>query len=361
MNFGELVVWLYKKLVISIILILIATSVIRSATKPIEVGNSEFPLQQKWSAKMKDRVVAVSASENGTIFARSPYSLNALDASTGKLLWKFLLEGQADSRPALSLNEIVYVSDSKYIYALDENNGKPIWQHEQIRSCKGSAIDLSDSLILFHNGGGLLSGCSTETGVLLWQTGAPKGNGNDAYINDNNKIVYNLHHGIKAIDAITGNAIWQADEDGSGFYENEIIYRTNEFGVNAFNTQSQSYVWLKLMNISSPYMTNFVSGKDLFAVSDKNHIYVFQKSNGAIKWKMNFGETVSRLTTIEDNLFALDRFKQIVHAFDINTGKDLGELRVSIPVFAAIDYPNFTSTTDALIFSSGKIVYLYGK
>ena len=116
MNFGELVVWLYKKLVISIVLILIATSVIRSATKPIEVGNSEFPLQQKWSAKMKDRVVAVSASENGTIFARSPYSLNALDASTGKLLWKFLLEGQADSRPALSLNEIVYVSDSKYIY-----------------------------------------------------------------------------------------------------------------------------------------------------------------------------------------------------------------------------------------------------
>jgi outer membrane protein assembly factor BamB len=341
------------------IFLLLSYPLIIENFKPIEVGNNEFSLFPKWSTKLSDKVLEISASDSGIIFVRSAYSLNALDVSMGTLLWKFYLGGQVITDPAISADGIVYIADKKYVYALNENHGNVVWQQELTEPDGGSVLDVSDKLILVNQNSYDIRAYDAKTGEFLWTT--PTGRGpRQAYIDDNNKIVYILDDGIKAVDIATSKLIWHAVDDGKGFYENGIMYRTSEKGTNAFNVQIQSYQWETQLNISAPYMTNFASGKDQFAIADHGHIYVIQKTDGTIIWERNFSEMPANFSVIGDTLFAKDSFNQIIYLFDMKTGHEMGALRISIPSLFAVDSQNITSTDDMLIFSKGKSIYAYG-
>ncbi len=361
----ELLVWLGKKInwkwfATFVITILVINSNVRNFIGPKEVDRGNFPLQQKWSTKLNDKVVAVSASENGIIFARSPYSLNALDASTGKLIWKFLLKGQPLAGSSPSLNGIVYVSDSVYIYALDERSGKLIWKQGQIWDGGGSVIEVSDNLILFQDGAGGLSIYRTMNGELLWQTTTSKGRGHDAFIDEKEEIIYNLYYGINALDAITGKELWKMyDDSWSGFFDNGIIYRSYRTGINAFDIQSQSILWEKQMDIFDPGITKYIPYKEDFIFANSEGIFAINKVTGEIKWQKYYADEIPDAPAIIGNqLFIMEGFSRVIRVYDADTGNEIGGLKIPTSVFTSF---GMTTINDALVFPSGKIVYLYGK
>ena len=364
----ELLVWLgekinWKWLALLAIGFVFLNSFLHNNFRPTELKDGNFPLELKWSTKMSDKVYAFSTSENGVIFAQSPYSLNALDASNGKLLWKFLTEGETSSSSAL--NGIVYVCDKTTLYALKEDDGTKIWQQPLLLWNIGTIIDISEEVILLHDSGGLLSAYNTQNRDFLWDVSTQKGNRYIAFIDPNHNIVYNFSYfAIQALDALTGKELWKISDNqfASGFYDNGIIFRAYSTGINAFDIQSKSILWEKQMDTFDSYNAKYVSVDKNIIVTTPVTMLSIQKTNGLVKWLKNYKDDIpNRPTIIKNQLFIMEGFSRIIRVYDVNTGAEIGGLRISLPVFAAVDREEMISVNNMLIFANGKIVYSYGK
>ena len=71
---------------------------------------------------------APATNGKSVFFGSSDSSIYALDASTGKLKWKFRTQGPVHGGAAYSNNTVVIGSWDTYIYALDANTGKLRWK-----------------------------------------------------------------------------------------------------------------------------------------------------------------------------------------------------------------------------------------
>ena len=364
----ELLKWVNQKITLKRLALLaigcvFLNSFLHNNFRPMELKDGNFPLELKWSAKMSDKVYAFSTSENVIIFAQSPYSLNALDASSGKLLWKFLTKGGTSSSSAL--NGIVYVCDKTSLYALNENNGTKIWQQPLLLWNTGTIIGISEEIILLNDSVGVLSAYKTQNGAFLWDTPTRKGERDVAFIDTDNNIVYNFSYiAIQALDALTGKLIWQISDNQfeDGFYDNGMIFRAYDTGVNAFDIQSKSILWEKQMDTFDSYNAKYVSVDKNIIVTTPVTMLSIQKTNGLVKWLKNYKDDIpNRPTIIKNQLFIMEGFSRIIRVYDVNTGAEIGGLRISLPVFAAVDREEMISVNNMLIFANGKIVYSYGK
>ena len=329
----------------------------------MELQDGYFPLEPKWSAKMSDKVYAFSTSENGIVFAQSPYSVNALDASNGKLLWKFLTKGGTSSSSAL--NGIVYVCDKTFLYALKEDDGTKIWERSLLIWNTGTIIDILEGVILLHDSGGLLSAYNTQNGDFLWDVSTQKGNRYIAFIDPNHNIVYNFSYfAIQALDALTGKELWQISDNqfASGFYDNGVIFRAYSTGMNAFDIQSKSILWEKQMDTFDSYNAKYISVDKNIIIATPVTMLSIQKTNSMVKWQKNYTDDIpNRPTIIGNQLFIMEGFSRVIRVYDADTGAEIGGLRISPPVFAAVDREEMTTINNMLIFANGKIVYAYGK
>jgi outer membrane protein assembly factor BamB len=69
------------------------------------------------------------AVANGVVYIGSGEGVFALNASTGKQLWKYRMSRVSNPSPAVA-NGVVYVgSDDHNVYALNAKTGAPLWSY----------------------------------------------------------------------------------------------------------------------------------------------------------------------------------------------------------------------------------------
>jgi len=85
--------------------------------------------REVWHTRLGGGIETTPAVAFGRVYVgASDGSLYALNASNGKLLWKYTTGGPIVASPVVSLNGIVYVgSTDGRIYALDAKNGELVW------------------------------------------------------------------------------------------------------------------------------------------------------------------------------------------------------------------------------------------
>ncbi|MCC6004911.1 MAG: PQQ-binding-like beta-propeller repeat protein [Thermofilum sp.] len=88
--------------------------------------------REVWHAKLGGGVETTPAVAFGRVYVGAgDGSLYVLNASNGKLLWKYTTGGPIVASPIVSLNGIVYVgSTDGRIYALDAKNGELVWSDD---------------------------------------------------------------------------------------------------------------------------------------------------------------------------------------------------------------------------------------
>ena len=131
---------------------------------------------------------APSAVANGVVYAGSftfdgnVVALNALNASTGAVLWSYAGVGGASA----VANGVVYGGGGGNLYALNASTGAKLWSFAQ-----GDASAVANGVV-YGSGGSNLYAWNASTGALLWSfdTGAAVG-GSPAIVNG---VVY-VHTG----------------------------------------------------------------------------------------------------------------------------------------------------------------------
>jgi len=151
-----------------------ATGGERRFTKPgVDYLNPATELMpDPWDFFLSSPVVA-----DGTVFFGSgDHHVYAVDATTGKLKWKYLTGDVVHASPAVA-NGMVYVgSFDAFFYALDAATGSPVWKFQTGRDddrflltgIPGSAA-VDDGLVFFGSRDAKFYALDARTGELRWK------------------------------------------------------------------------------------------------------------------------------------------------------------------------------------------------
>ena len=153
-------------------------------------GSTESPVpsapEQLWETVLDGRLSAVSVA-GGKVFVAQidAHTLHALDADSGRALWKFTAGGRIDSPPTLLGGLALFGSRDGWVYCLRTSDGALAWRFRAApRQINAVAYDQVESLwpvngsLLVHNGiAYVATGRSSylDGGIVLYGLDPPTG------------------------------------------------------------------------------------------------------------------------------------------------------------------------------------------
>lgn len=211
-----------------------------------------------------DATGAGLAYDGGRVYATTGFSeLVALDAATGKVLWRQRFDAGVGGAPTVS-NGIVYVvARDASAWAIRAEDGKVLWQ---LGGTPGagmtgvSAPAVNDRVVVFPFATGEMIATLKKGGLTLWQA----------------KVAgARLGRGYAVVSDLTGDPVIAGD----------TLYAGSSAGkVAAFDVNSGERIWTADEGANSPVQ---LAGGALFLVSDEGKLVRLDAGTGEVVWKVD--------------------------------------------------------------------------
>jgi outer membrane protein assembly factor BamB len=338
----------------AVIFLLICSSLYQWVS-PFPLLTKGLPIVQRWSVKFNDAAHEISATDDETmILVRTNRAIYSLLANTGEIVWNFDLEPQVELSPALTADGRVFITDSKSIWSLSQEDGRILWS-QSLPETRGWVVSANSQVVVVNQRSNDIRAYNAVTGQFLWRI-YTSGGAVQAYVDQDE--VYILDYGLKGIDLLTGEVLWEVKGNVIGWssYEDGKIYYTSGDHIFAYDARNQIEIWKA--NLASTGFRKFKISKDYVLVTDADYLYAFNKTTGELHWKVRLSYPANP-TLIKDNIYVREGFKQVIQVFRINTGEKIGSIQVSLPQLFFVEHQNVTSVGGLLIFSSEKVLYAY--
>lgn len=297
-----------------------------------------------WKSKVKGSVKNTIALASGKVFAQDVHgNLYAFDQSNGKLAWEKKLN--TSTLPALNdglaaENDIVYAGSGKSLCAVEAASGKEIWRNDSWSLREGCTMTLSvgKDFVIGGSHWGAMYANDKRTGKLLWgeskdglrnRSAAPAVVGNMLYIASRTSFF--------VIEGNTGNIIAKKElgvnvdvASTPLVTDNTIVFGTAENGIMALDKETLDNKWSfktgQSIVFSSPYTRNpsctvetspVLNGNTVYFGASDGVIYGVDLKSGELKWKHSTGAPIWGSVSIVGNaLFSVD-FAGNVYGFVI--------------------------------------------
>jgi len=211
-----------------------------------------------------DATGAGLAYDGGRVYATTGFSeLVALDAASGKVLWRQRFDAGVGGAPTLS-NGIVYVvARDASAWAIRAEDGKVLWQlgGTPATGMTGvSAPAVNDRLVVFPFATGEMIATLKKGGLTLWQA----------------KVAgARLGRGYAMVSDLTGDPVIAGDR----------LYAGSSAGkVAAFDVNSGERIWTADEGANSPVQ---LAGGSLFLVSDEGKLVRLDAGTGEVIWSVD--------------------------------------------------------------------------
>jgi outer membrane protein assembly factor BamB len=287
---------------------------------------------------------------------------HALDADTGKELWKRRVGRLNASSPAYYRHRLYIVNlIPGHVLKLDAKTGKTIWKRSLPSRAESSPIAVGRT-VYFGCEDGNLYALSTVNGNLRWATGlggpiksAPAYYGGKLFVGD-----YGGY--MNAVDAETGKLVWQSGSLGPGFGASGAFYSTpavafgrvyagnNDGRVYSFETGSGALAW-SYSTGGYVYSGPTVAGTrhsppTVFIGSFDGNVYALGARNGNLRWSRSAGgQVIGSLSAVGDIVYVAEFSNKTTSGFLMRSGKRV------------FRYPKGTYSP---VVSDGRRIYLTG-
>ena len=299
----------------------------------------------------------------GTLYAvNNNAEAFALDAATGKLLWKRTIGRLNASSPAYYKHRLYIVNlEPGHIVKLDAKTGRVIWKRSLPGRAESSPLVL-DNTVYFGCEDGNLYALSTVTGKVRWATqlrgpikSAPAYFGGKLFVGD-----YGGY--MNAVDAKSGKLVWQSGSLGPGFGGSGAFYSTpaiaygrvydgnNDGRLYSFDTSDGTLAWTYSTGgyvYSGPTVANTRhSPPTVFVGSFDGNVYAIGAKNGNLRWSRPAGgQVIGSLSAVGDVVYAAEFTNKTTTGYMMRSGRKV------------FRYPKGTYTP---VISDGRWIYLTG-
>jgi outer membrane protein assembly factor BamB len=286
----------------------------------------------------------------------------ALDADTGKRLWERRIGRLNASSPAYYKHRLYIVNlVPGHIVKLNAKTGKIVWKRSLPGRAESSPV-VVDGTVYFGCENGQLFALSTRNGHTRWATtlggpvkSAPAYYGGTLYVGD-----YGGY--MNAVNAKTGALKWQSGSLGQGFGTSGQFYSTpavafgrvyagnNDDRVYSFDLSDGTLAWSYSTGgyaYSGPTVANTPSSPPtVYIGSFDGNIYALDAKDGSLRWSHSAGgQVVGSLSAIGNTVYVAEFTGKTTTGFDMRTGHRV------------FHYPRGTYTP---IISDGRRLYLTG-
>jgi len=272
------------------------------------IGGGIWPFKHKKPGM--DARYAGGPSVSGNLLAVGTLDghVYGIDAATGKQLWSAEVDDEVISPPAIDAGLVYVRTNSGYVYAFDANTGERKWLNDQgnvpLLSLRGNgALLAAHGVVMFGTDDGNVVSLRSDTGAIQWKVPITKGLGRS----DIQKL---------------NDADDTLQLDGSTLYA--TAYHGELAAVDA--TQGQ-LAWSRAF---SSYVGVGVTDKELVGVDDDSLVWAFSKDGGGDMWKQDALQ-YHWLTApaIQDKYAVVGGIDGYVHWLDLSDGKLAARVRLS--------------------------------
>ncbi|MBN9393183.1 MAG: PQQ-binding-like beta-propeller repeat protein [Chloroflexi bacterium] len=255
-----------------------------------------------------------AAPSKGGLRGTGPNSLYALDAKTGQQIWKYDVAGEAMPTPLYHDGIVYYVTGDRNLYALNAATGELVYKYNLGSIFSMGSINIDGDMLVF--GGGFpfkVFGFNLKTRSLAWEKDFP-----DVYLglDDSNPSIAN---GLMYINGVT----YDTTADGPVNPRHEFF---------ALDTQTGNLKWTFTAGIFSMPDDNksstpvIVDGVYYGASSLARNFSALDAATGAIKWQYNIGQVVKGNPVVTGNFVIFADGKGTVYTLNRTTGKLIKKL-----------------------------------
>ncbi len=263
---------------------------------------------------------------------------HALDADTGKTLWKRRVGRLNASSPAYYKHRLYIVNlEPGHIVKLDAKTGRTIWKRDLPGRAESSPVVI-DRTVYFGCENGELFAISTGKGQVRWSTplgGAIKA----APAYSNGKLFVGDYGGyMNAVEAKTGKLVWQSGSLGPGFGGSGAFYSTpavaygrvyagnNDARVYSYDTGNGELAWSYSTGgyaYSGPAVaTTRHSPPTVFIGSFDGNVYALNAKDGGVRWSRGAGgQVIGSLSAVGDIVYAAEFTNKTTSGYMMRSGK----------------------------------------
>ena len=202
------------------------------------------------------------AADGNLVFVTTGFGVVfALDANTGKIVWKREVSAPMRAAPTVNAGRVFVVTVTNKLYVLDAEDGRLLWNHSGIEESTGllggAAPAIDSGVVVVPYSSGELFALRIENGQELW---------NDSLAGQRRT------RGTTSLSAIRGRPV----------IDRGVVYATSFGGVTtAINLRTGRRIWDKeLASIESPW----IAGDYLYLISVNSELVCINRADGRIHW-----------------------------------------------------------------------------
>lgn len=286
------------------------------------------PPTLKWTKDLGFDTDSSPVIVNDVLYIGTVFGIFALDAKTGKELWRYHTNGFVESVPAVSNGVLYFGADDRKFYAIDAKDGTLKWMNDKaMDGYTSSAVVVGNSVYAIPKDGSFYA-FDASNGEVIWSTLVGKitdsspatGEGIIAFGTDGGTIV--------ALDTSTGKLKWSYDAGVSDIKsspviaDGTIIIGSNDGSIYALTTEKGNLKWKYSTsdNVeSSPSVKNGV----VYVGSKDSSFLAIDAATGKLKWKFPNSGPVLGAPAISNDVVYFGTSNKFIYGLDANSGKVL--------------------------------------
>lgn len=293
----------------------------------------------------------------------------AVDAQTGKVLWKYENEEPLATTPAFYADKIYFTDLGGRVICLSQHSGELLWQQGFDREILSRPL-VDAGKIYFLKGENEVTALSADNGHFLFsrmirtfiREMTMRGHGD--LVKDGQFLYVGLADGhLYKLSADNGKVLWDKnlsvsmstfkDIDARVVIDGDALYVGGYFGrVYRLHKGSGNILWSSEVGTGVPVLLM----EDLVVVSDQNGtVHALDKESGSLRWSNELdGAVLSAPVRFADHVF-LTSLEQKAYVLDAATGNRVQRLSLT---GGAITTPAVAGDDLVVLTSSGMLVSL---
>jgi outer membrane protein assembly factor BamB len=284
------------------------------------------PLTLKWTKDLGFETDSSPVIVNDVLYIGSTFGVFALDAKTGKEIWRFQTDSFVESVPTVSNGVLYFGADDRKFYAVDAKDGTLKWKNDTSLGGYTASAVVVGNLVYAIPKDGTFYAFDASSGKLIWlnlvgkivESSPAIGEGIIAFGTDGGDII--------ALDASTGKQKWGYDtgvidlKSSPVIADGGVFIGSNDGSVYAINTVNGTLKWKYSTSDNVESSPSVKNGVVYFGSRDSN-FFAIDAANGKLKWKFPNSGPVLSAPAISNNVVYFGTQNNVIYGLDTNSGQ----------------------------------------